>query len=476
MGLLFVPVYLKTLGPEGYGLVGFQATLTATLAILDLGFGAAGTREMAILNSNSDDSKLRAKNLVLSLEVLYWIISILAGIVLYLLSPTIVGQWLNSKALDPEVQIIAIRLMALTFIFQFPIGLYSGCLLGLGRQVGLNFINGLAAAFRFGGAALVCLWTQGKLSYFFLWQLAVVILTVVGLRFYLMRPFRNFAKGIPNAKSLLTVGRFALGVSGINFISLILTQIDKIVLSKILSLEKFGYYTLGWTVAGIIYRISTPVFNTLYPKLVYLFNQAEPTQLNAFYQKSAQTMALAIIPLSMFLAFFSQPIIELWLQNSTAASEVQLTARFLIMGSMINGLMMLPYGLQLASGWTRLSFYLNALSLVIIVPLVIYFALEWGNAAMAWPIVNLGFMLVGINLMHKRLLKEAKIPWFIYSVIVPIVVALIILVPITGLGLLPDGHSVLTKLLLLSLIGILIFSATAFALPFTRSQLRMGNK
>lgn len=45
MGYLFVPIYLKYLGAEWYGLVGFWATLAGVFAVLDRGLNATLKRD-----------------------------------------------------------------------------------------------------------------------------------------------------------------------------------------------------------------------------------------------------------------------------------------------------------------------------------------------------------------------------------------------------------------------------------------------
>ena len=47
MVLAFVPLYLKFLGIEAYGLIGFYAMLQAAFQILDLGLSQTINREMA---------------------------------------------------------------------------------------------------------------------------------------------------------------------------------------------------------------------------------------------------------------------------------------------------------------------------------------------------------------------------------------------------------------------------------------------
>ena len=51
MGIAFVPLYVKVLGVESYGLVGVFAVLQASLMLLDLGLTPTLSREMARLRT-----------------------------------------------------------------------------------------------------------------------------------------------------------------------------------------------------------------------------------------------------------------------------------------------------------------------------------------------------------------------------------------------------------------------------------------
>ena len=44
LGLLLIPIYLKFLGIEAYGLVGFYMALSSVIGILDLGIGGTMNR------------------------------------------------------------------------------------------------------------------------------------------------------------------------------------------------------------------------------------------------------------------------------------------------------------------------------------------------------------------------------------------------------------------------------------------------
>ena len=51
---------------------------------------------------------------------------------------------------------------------------------------------------------------------------------------------------------------------GITLVSLGLTQADKIVLSRLLPLEAFGYYTLAVTVSNALYKLSEPIMDAVF--------------------------------------------------------------------------------------------------------------------------------------------------------------------------------------------------------------------
>jgi Polysaccharide biosynthesis protein. len=95
MGVLFVPLYIKFLGIESYGIIGFFASLQAALFILDLGLSTTFSREIARLApTRSSDSTIR--NSLATFSRAYWIIAIIAGAAFIDLSPLFAGHWLKT--------------------------------------------------------------------------------------------------------------------------------------------------------------------------------------------------------------------------------------------------------------------------------------------------------------------------------------------------------------------------------------------
>jgi O-antigen/teichoic acid export membrane protein len=136
-------------------------------------------------------------------------------------------------------------------------------------------------------------------------------------------------------------------------------------------------------------------------------------------------MSVLILPVTAVIAFFSYEVLLLWTQNPTTAEKTHILVSILIIGTAFNGLMNLPYALQLAHGWTRLGFYVNLVSVVVLVPLTIFMTWKYGavGAAVVWVILNSGYILIAVPLMHRRLLPAEKWLWYKKDVGMPLVVA-----------------------------------------------------
>ena len=237
MALLFIPLYIKFLGIEAYGLIGLFMTMQALFMLLDMGLGATVNREMARLSVLPDKAQ-EMRDLVRSLEVIYWCIAVLIGMAVMALSPFIAGYWVRPKQLSPEVIQQAILIMGLAIAFQWPVSFYSGGLMGLQRQVLLNIVNTVVAAIRWCGAVLV-LWLVSPTIYaFFLWQILVSLLHVFLTSLFLWRSLPVTGKRSAfQGKIIFGIWRFAAGMSGITVLATLLTQTDKIILSKMLRLN-----------------------------------------------------------------------------------------------------------------------------------------------------------------------------------------------------------------------------------------------
>jgi O-antigen/teichoic acid export membrane protein len=205
-------------------------------------------------------------------------------------------------------------------------------------------------------------------------------------------------------------------MSGISISAIILTQLDKVILSKILSLEMFGYYTLAGVVCSAVpLMLVGPVFNAMLPRFTSLHALNDETALKLLYHQSSQLITVLVMPVAAMLSFFSFDILLLWTGSTKTAGVASPIVSVLIVGTALNALMHLPYALQISHGWTSIGLRINTFFIITLVPAIYFMATHYGpvGAAGVWVALNSIYMAIGVPLTHRRLLQGEMSRWFI---------------------------------------------------------------
>ena len=424
--LLFVPVYLKQLGIEAYGLIGLYLSLLGLLSVLDMGLSTTLSRELARLSSIQGAGQ-EARNMVRTLEAVYWGVGLLIGALILLAAPFLAGHWVKVKALPAGTVYKAFLLMGFLVAFEWPSALYTGGLIGLQHQVRLNGIRAVGATFQSAGAAIIVTWVSPSILAYFAWQAFVALGQATFLGYTLWSALPPAERGASFQKGLLAKNwKFTAGMTGITILVTVITQSDKIILSKLLSLESFGYYVLAFNVASALNHLASPLFTALFPKFSQLVAARKESDLTALYHAGSQLLALVVMPAAVTLGFFAREILSLWIRDPATAGNTHLLLRLLLAGTMFNALMVTPYAAQLAHGWTRLSFYANAAAASIGIPAFFWAATRHGasGVAVVWIALNLGYVLLEVPFMHRKILRNEMAKWYREDVGMPLVLAI----------------------------------------------------
>ena len=116
--------------------------------------------------------------------------------------------------------------------------------------------------------------------------------------------------------------RYAAGMTGISVVTLILTQSDKIILSKLLTLEYLGYYTLATTLANTAIGVTVgSIGSAFFPQYSQFVAREDINGLRELYHRSCQIMSVLLLPIMVMLAFFSFEILQLWTGNAEVAGK-----------------------------------------------------------------------------------------------------------------------------------------------------------
>jgi O-antigen/teichoic acid export membrane protein len=356
-------------------------------------------------------------------------------------------------------------------------------LLGLQRQVVHNGIT-IAISTLSGGGALLVLWlVSPTVSAFFTWQIAVSLMQAGVTTFALWRCLPGVghtARFDPGTTR--NIWGFAAGMSGITITALMLTQLDKVILSKMLALKTFGYYVLAGMVGnGLSGLLIAPMFNTIFPRFSVLVAARDEKSLLEMYHGSTQVMAVMILPAAVVIAIFSWEIMLLWTGSQEIANNTAPIVSILVGGIALNGLMNLPYALQLSHGWTRIGIAINTMFILTLVPAIVFMTMQYGaaGAASVWLGLNCIYMVIGVPLTHRRLLKGEAVRWFTKDVGIPLAGSLVIAGVARWIFPAFESPSRLIQVFLLLLILVLTALGAAMCTPATRDfiyQFILGRK
>lgn len=428
ISLAFVPIYVHFIGIESYGLIGIYGTFQAISSVLDMGMTTTMNREMA-RSSTGGQSSVETRDLVRSLEIVYWSIALAIGAVVFSLSGFLAQRWITGVDIPPSEIRRTVVLIAFVMIFQWPFTLYAGGLMGLQKQVLLGGINVLLATLRAIGAVLILWLLSPTVQAFFTWQIGISLASTALVAWLLWRSIpKSGVRPSFRMGQLRRVWRFSAGVALVSVLGVALTQSDKVILSRILPLDEFGYYALAGVVSVSLLMLVNPVYQAVFPRLSQLVSDGNQSELTRFYHWSAQILSVLLIPAVVVLALFSREVMFVWTGDPLTALITQWTVTLLVIGTGLYGLSHIPWALQLAYGWTRLGLYKNMIAVVLTVPFVILLANRYGavGAAAMWVILNSGALFLTQPIMHRRLLQGELKAWCLGDIGAPVLASVMV--------------------------------------------------
>jgi O-antigen/teichoic acid export membrane protein len=469
LSVILVPVFIRYLGVEAYGLVGFFVTLQSILVVLDFGFST--TLNHAVARQRKQGLSAEVLSLADILDKLFIVLAMLIALVVSIGATWLSNHWVRLDELDSESVSIALRLMGVAIALYLPFMLYAGGLVGLGRQTYMNVILSTGATLRFGGALLV-LEVMPSVEAFFAWQAFATAVQTLWCRASFFRTLRaGKVRSAPARGVLRRYIRFATGVGLTAGLGVVLTQLDKLILSRLLSLEEYGYYMLAWTLASLLFLASSPVVTTFFPRLSARVHQSD-AELRTLYHSGMQLLVVAVMPVASILLVFSDQLLFIWLSDQQLASNLQGLVSALAMGTLLNTLVQMPHALQLAYGLPQFGMYANMVLVVVVAPAYYLATIQYGTegAAWVWVTLNAAYAVIGVPLMHRWVLRGELLHWLVRDLLIPATAVFTISLGSRHL-MNAAPETALVKLALIGVCYLAAFAAALSVLPGARAYL-----
>ncbi len=418
VNLLVVPLYLRYLGREAYGLVGVFAMLQAWFLMLDIGLSPTLARQVARYRGGAiTGSDLR--RLLRAMEGIFYSIGLLGAVAIAAASGFIAEHWLRVEHLPVREVATSVRLMAVAVALRWIAAIYRGAIAGFEDQIWLSGFNIVIATIRPAGIVpLFAFFHLGIIS-FFGFHVIVTGLECAGLAWRTYRSLPSTTDRVHfSVAPLRGVVGFSMTIAFTSILWVLATQTDRLVLSKTLTLQDFGVFTLAVLLAGTINLVSSPISQALLPRLTKLAAEKDEAGLMNAYLHATQWTSTLTAPVCVMFTYFAEPIVWVWTGSRTMASAA---APVMILYSIGNGALTMgifPFYLQYAKGNLRLHVAGTVLFLFVLLPLIVWASLTYGarGAGAAWAMHNVIFWFPWTSFVHRRLTPGIHTKWLVHRV------------------------------------------------------------
>ena len=464
IGIVMVPVYVKYMGVEAYGLVGIFAMLQALFQLLDIGLTPTMARETARFNGGATDA-LSLRRLLRMLECVFVGVAVVGATLLAGGADIIAVRWLKVEHLPLAEVAHAIQLMALIVALRWVCGLYRGAINGFERQIWLGGFNATIATARFVVVIPMFIYVGTSPTHFFVFQLLVATAELIWLAaktYSLLPRIGEVSKAMAqwDWKPLRSLLGFALSISATNLAWVLVTQTDKLVLSNLLPLTEYAYFTLAVLMASGVQIASAPLGSVLMSRMARLVAEQNQNGLIELYRSATRLITAILAPVVIVLALYSDKVLLAWTGNALISKEAAPILTLYALGNGILALTALPYYLQYAKGELKLHVIGNIIFIFLLIPALVWAVDVYGavGAGYAWLVASAIFFTVWIPRIHALFAPGLHLKWLLVDIGVIMLISIIVAMAIDQLITWPTSRVMLV--IYLSSVGALLCAAT----------------
>jgi len=434
VGLAMLPLYVRYMGAEAYGLVGFFTMLQAWFQLLDLGLTPTVSRELARYRAGALEVTA-AVTMVRTLEWFFSVLGLVCGASVVLGARWVAVYWIKPQHLASGQIRLCVMLMGGAMTSRWLVGLYRGGLVGMERMVTLNLVGIVLATLRSVGVLAVLMFWTSKPSGFFIYQLGIGILELVMMKIFF---YRTMPMTTAPLRPQLQIFRRNLHVAGsMAFLAglwIVISQADRLILSGLLNLQNYGYFTVAVTLAGGISLLAAPMGQALQSRFAMLAAQNELTELIRLYRASTQLTSAVVFAIAGVFICARVPIIWAWTGNVNVAEAAGQILPMYALGNAVGAILALAFLVQFAFGTLRWHVIGNCLFGLLWVPGVYVAASRAGAIGSGWMWLtgNLAYLIFWLPYVHSKVLPSLKWRWLICDVGLIALVETLLVVLVSG--------------------------------------------
>lgn len=406
VGIFTLPIFLKLLGRESYGLIGVFTMLQAWIQLLDGGLSTTIAREASRFNNKLIPS-YGFKRLFSIVLIIFLLMAALFLCVINIFSSFLITKWSAESNLDYEQTKLVFNLIVISVAVRWLANPFRSVLIGIEKQIKVNLINVVFTVNRYIFVLFYCFFRGFEIYNFFIYQVYSSILELIIYIFitksemYRVNVYNDNSDLKYNIKQPLF---FALSAGFAYGIWVFISQADKLILTKTLSLTDYAIFSVAITLSAGISMLIGPMGQAILPSMTINIVNGNIEKVKKLYFDCTRYMGCVVIPIVLTLSFFSEDILYFWTRDHDIASGAKLMLMLYSIGNGLLAISTFQYYLQYSFGDLNLHYKGNLLLLIVFLPFNVLLGIKYGGVGtgVVWVLQNSFYLFVWSYFVHKK--------------------------------------------------------------------------
>jgi O-antigen/teichoic acid export membrane protein len=359
LSILAIPAYVKLLGTGSWGIAAACNSLQLVFTLIDLGFSQIVPRWVA---REAQTPALLARYIRV-FQKIYGVLALGGFTLIEAAAYPLAHHWFNVAADEADELVLCIRLIAFQLLFQFVNNLYVGVWHGLQLQVQANFRTCVFGTLKHALAIGTLLWV-GRSPVLYASAFAAVALIELSFSVIVTRRLGLLAPPQGPPADIRAFVREAAVLSFGVLVGLAVSQLDRVILSRLVTVETFGIYVVVINLALAFLALQTPLTRAYFPVLVRDVKEtgrADPATLRRLLVGNT---LLCVVP-ALGVCVFADRVIALWVHNPNFVKQGTLPLRLLLVAMCFNVVYNCFYQVIVAQGSAHVVVKLNLACLAV---------------------------------------------------------------------------------------------------------------
>ena len=342
MALVTVPMYLKLVGPDRYGVLAIAWLLLGYFGLFDLGLGRATSFRIAALRDASPQARANTYWAALTVNIMIGLAGgfvMWAGAGFFFAHVFKVNQSLRAEILQ------GVPLLAASVPVATLTGVATGALQGREKFLETNTISVVSTAL-FQLIPLTIAFAFGpKLVWLLFGALAARGLALLLLAYRCHIALTRGLRRRLDLNEIPTLLKYGGWVAGVSLVGPLLLIVDRFIIGAVVGAAAVAAYTIPFQFAQRIAVLPGALMNALFPKM----SGASRAEFAALAEKATRTLAAVMTPMVLAGLFALGPFFDIWVGKSMSAQAAPL-GRVLLIGFWANAFALVSFTRLQASG------------------------------------------------------------------------------------------------------------------------------